>query len=390
MADLQRARNLVQILMEAEPLDGSSVEIAVGIPQMSESRWRAHEQYILADAPRAVARHLRWERVEADNARRMFASHDLKVDLTGIEIVLIPRDWGWNFTDCDVWINIADLDLGPVYPLRPVAHYCGDLAVRIAPFAFAGSIADPYWIKEQNALRLWRQGAVVITGDPYTVDDIIGYAGVRRQAIMTVPGLLEFGGGSLEGPNRDRNQLVWWMEPNQLFAFAEATEGLRLYLAEGGGLSPVIATEADLAIFDPSTPHPWVAALPVELRTFLAACPKERVQTPEGLERILSRSGALWSSRVAGGEGYGLQLAARANLHFLGQDFPLQRDMAEKLGSSVQFYDELSASKIADALHQLERMCQVEPAPTIGDADLQSYVMEYGFVLDRLAEVRRV
>ena len=46
------------------------------------------------------------------NARRMFTNLPPSLDIEGMSEVTVPRDWGWNFQDCDLWISMANPGLG--------------------------------------------------------------------------------------------------------------------------------------------------------------------------------------------------------------------------------------------------------------------------------------
>lgn len=388
VATLQRARTLIRLLRKATPLVGGPIELAVGLPLLPEAEWRTHEAMLKGEQEGVIVRHMQWEKVPSDHAQRMFVSFDASFELSGIDEVSIPRDWGWNFSDCDFWINFADPDLGAVYPLKPVAHYCPDLAVRIAPFAFSKSIHDPYWKRQMAAFRMWRQRALVLTNDPYTVDDLVSYAGIRRDAIIRVPELLDGDLGSASNPKCNAKQLVWRMEPNELHSVQTAAEGLRIYLAEGGAMQPVIATESNLEIFEPPWLGKGIADIPIELRKLLADIPKERIRSHDGLMRLLARSAILWSSCVAGGEGYLIRCANRANMHFLGMEFPLQKDLVAQLGLPAILYKSQTPIEIASALHALEGMAEKQPArsPEPPQSDI-TRSMEYSLLLDRLSEM---
>ena len=120
----------------------------------------------------------------------MFAGLSEALDLEGINEVSVPRDWGWNFQDCDLWISLAGPGVGAILPLRPTTHYCADLAQRYVPTAITGTIHDPYWLVETDAFRIWRQG-LVLASDDGTAADLVSYAGVRRERIEVVPDVLD-------------------------------------------------------------------------------------------------------------------------------------------------------------------------------------------------------
>ncbi|QIL01454.1 hypothetical protein G7078_00715 [Sphingomonas sinipercae] len=345
---LRRARNLSLLVTSL----GADHSAAIGLPERSESQWRRIERNLRRDNPRTVVRRLRWESVPVDNARRMFAKLPDSLDLEGIQEVVVPRDWGWNFQDCDAVVAFADAALGAVLPLAPTLFYCTDLAARVVPEAFAESIDDDYWKKQVDAFRMWRQ-STVLTSDPATADDLVSYAGVRSASVVTGPNLLdcrwEAPAGQAEG---DSNALAWLVSSAALDDLATAAEGLDTYLSEGGTLQPRIVVD-DLRA---DTIEDSFGALPQHLADVLYGLPVRHVASEAALVRALQPCSVIWSSRIAGGEGEAPLLAKARGKAFVGADYAVNRANADAARGNAALYVLDDPLAIADALHDVEAM----------------------------------
>lgn len=385
---LLRARELIRVLAGAASLTNGLVEIAVGLPERPESLWRTHEDFLRSNAPcQVIVRRLRWEGFPAENVRRMFMLQQLQVDLRGLQTVQIPRDWGWNFVDCDLWFNFADPGQGAVLPLKPTATYVTDLAPRIVPEAYASGLSDPYWDRQLDAFRMWRRTGVVLCSDEGTATDVVGYAGIRRENVLTVGSLADC--ERALGPAIDRsdsNKLVWLVEPNQRHATLAALEGLSLFLQEGGALKPVIASQEALAFQKPETVKS-MAGIDRRGAEMLESLELYSYRDYPRLARLLQRSGAIWSSEVAGGEGLAALLAKRHGLRFLGQRFAEHERVTTAWADNAILYQSSDPVAIADGLHQTEAAMQVRPAaawPKVSSDSLK--LQQFGFAIDRLQE----
>ena len=385
LRDLRRTAELAAGLASVQTQRGEAIEVTVGLAEKDEPRWRRGERTIRARAPGAVVRHLDWTAVPVDNARRMFHLLDPALDLEGLAEVVVPRDWGWNFQDCTLWISLADPATGPVLPLRPIVYYSLGLPERYVPQMVASSIHDPYWTRQAEAFRMWRQAAVV-TSDPTAVPDLVSYAGVRSERIEIIPDVLEQL-APLEPvgeDDRDRQTLVWTLCGNAADDLEACLSGLQIYHREGGLLDVIVASEATAA----GAAHPSLEALPADLRALYDALGHVTYRSLDELDRLLVRSGALWSSRTAGGAGEHLLEARRAGLHLVAPSFPLNADLAERLGLSAQFYPRGDALAVADALKEIEQRAPT-PAPAQAAADSPDPAETFGFVLDWLLATAR-
>ena len=385
LRDLRRTAELAAGLASVQTQTGEPIEVTVGLAEKDEARWRRGERTIRARAPGAVVRHLEWTAVPVDNARRMFHQLDPALDLEGLAEVVVPRDWGWNFQDCVLWISLADPATGPVLPLRPIVYYSLGLPERYVPRMVAASIHDPYWNRQAEAFRMWRQAAVV-TSDPTAVPDLVSYAGIRSERIEIIPDVLEQLAplDPVAEEDRDRQTLVWTLRGNAVDDLEACLSGLRIYHREGGLLDVVVAAEAG----GHPQAHPAVEALPPELRTLFDALEHVSYRSLEELDRLLVRSGALWSSQTAGGAGEHLLEARRAGLHVMAPSFPLNTTLSERLGLDAQLYAPGDELAIADALKAIEQRAATPvaaSAPAAGADPMETF----GFVFDWLLATAR-
>ncbi len=342
-----RVQQLAVALMKEGAPDGTPIEIAIGLPRLPENEWRRQEAEIRSGAPGVVVRHLGWERVETDLALRMYPKCTADVD--GIPGLVLPRDWGWNFVDCDAWIVCADPAAGAILPLKPTAYFVRDLAARYVPEAFAGGLHGPYWERQTHAFRMWRQSPCVFTTNAATVPDISSYAGVRRDRIVVSSQLQP---SPVVQPLRsDDRTLLWIAEPDARHDLTSALEGLRLFQAEGGNLNIIVAGEAAYG-FDPVEGQAALASVPTRSRRSTLNMQFETVAGEGDMRRLLKRSGMIWSSALADGDNEGLLRAKQAGVSFVGLRYPQNETLAKTLGVPAIFYDRPEAGAIADALNQ--------------------------------------
>ena len=384
---IRRAAELALRLAEVRTPRGAAIEIAIGLAEPDEERWRRGERQLRQRAPAAVVRHLAWTPVPVDQARRMFAGLDPALDLEGIKEVVVPRDWGWNFQDCALWISLADPSVGPILPLRKIVHYCLGLPERYVPAMVAASIHDPYWTRQAEAFRLWRQ-ATVVTSDATAIPDLVSYAGVRSERTELIPDVFEclppF--APVAPSDRHRDMLVWVLRGDAVDDLEASLAGLQIYHREGGSLDIVVAHE-DVS---GTAEHSAVAALPADLRALYDSLERITYRSLEELDRLLVRSGALWSSQIAGGGGEHLLEAERAKLHVLAPSFALTRELVERRGISARLYGVGEVLEIADALKDVERMVDAPVRDQDEPGDFADPTEAFGFLIEWLLASARV
>lgn len=344
-----RAASLARSLETLTAPDGSKVEVIIGLPVASGEVWRNQEAALLRQAPFVTVRHLTWERVQTAVIERMYP--DRQIDFTGVEEAVIPRDWGWNFMDCDGWIIFGDCGQGATPPLRPTAVLVRDLAARYVPQAFAQNIHDVFWARQLEALRMWRQALAVCVSDDATRSDAAGYGGIRADRLVKTPRLLPPENSAPETPRKPREfTLVWMPRMNPGHNIEAALEGLRKFLAGRASPARIIIAGDDARRFDPEEGDPAMAPLPAQLKRLAATLEYEACLSEDDLWDVLANADAIWSSALADGENEGLAWAARAGLPFVGMRYPQNETMAIELGVNAIFHDGPGSSAIAHAL----------------------------------------
>lgn len=380
---IRRAGEFAAQLAATQDSRGRAVELTIGVPQSDEKAWRAAEQQLRRRVPSVIVRHVEWVRVPVANARRMFADLPGSLDVGGIDDVWVPRDWGWNFQDCDLWIDMADPRRGAILPLRPIAHYCAGLPERYVPEAFASSVHDPLWEQQVESFRMWRQG-LVLTSDQDTVADLVSYAGVRRERIELIPDLLDaLPAAQSARVERDPYLVAWMLRGNGLDDLRNALTGLAAYYREGGTLQVEMTVEQHELLAN----HPSYGGLPHDLQELFLELPRTFFHSGSELERMLPRASVLWSSETAGGEAEYVHDALRSGLHLLAPAFGLNERTVARLGASATLYERDEPLAITDALHQLEaNAANRSVAPTSAPLDKLARNTNFSFLLDRMLE----
>src|SRR5690242_2364353 len=114
LAMLRRLTTLVYFLAEQVLSAWSDVELAVGLPLSNAYDWDLSAKTLRAAGPRVGARRLAWYDIDTAFAEQMFQHCGRFIAPSGVQTVSVPRDWGWNFSDCTHWLLIPDVGLGAV------------------------------------------------------------------------------------------------------------------------------------------------------------------------------------------------------------------------------------------------------------------------------------
>lgn len=382
-----RARALAEALLEATPMNGESVRVAIGLPVADDNEWKRQAAWLRAESPAIIVRRLDWREVPVDDALRMHESAQPLVSLARCSDVLLPQDWGNNFTDCDAWVVLAEPGLGAVYPIRPTAFFCVELASRRTPYAFCNDFRAPFWDLQLAAFQVWRQAGVVVTTDRLTAADIVSFAGVSPDRVMHLPHAFDLqeieASGSMSSQPR---RLMIRMEPDSLHDTDATLRGLHLYLSEGGELQPMVACQTPTAGFSCQSNLAAVAALPIEVRRLIEELPIEQLTTAAQWARLLRRASAIWSPRLSG-QGSHLDWPLRVGRPLLSADHPVAREVKQCAGSAIVLYSPGSPTAVADALHSFATELSSAPECHLAAPDLAVQAMQATLIVDRLLEM---
>lgn len=382
-----RARALAEAFLEATPMNGESIQVTIGLPVVDDGEWKRQAEWLRAGSPAIMVRRLDWREVPVDNALRMHESAQPFVSLARCSSVLLPQDWGNNFTDCAAWVVLAEPGLGAVYPIRPTVFFCVELASRRTPYAFCDDFKAPFWDRQLAAFQMWRQAGFVVTTDRLTAADIVSYAGVSPDRVLYLPNSFDLheidDSRSMSGqPQR----LMIRMEPDSLHDADATLRGLHLYLSEGGELQPVIACEMSSAAFGSQSNIPAVVALPIEVRHLVEELPIEQLTTAAHWARLLYRASAVWSPRLSG-QGSHLDWPLRVGRPLLSADHPIAREVRQRVGSAIVLYSPGCPSAVADALHSFAADLASAPEPHLAAADRAVQATQATLIVDRLLEI---
>lgn len=385
METLDQARALVEAVRSLGTRVGN---IAIGLPTGDEVSWRRHADWLLNGLSDVVVRRMSWERVLAENARRMFAPFNLPVSFQGIERLTLPRDWGTNFLDCDQWLLVAGPEIGGVLPARPTAIFCGNLVARRAPTAVARSIHASYWDDQTAAFRMWRQSAAVVANSPLSAADLTSYAGVRPEKVITLGAPLDLRLPDVPARlQRDPRQLLVRIEPDDRHAVGLVLPALQRYLSEGGGLLPIMATETPTDAFGPKSQIPEIVWLSKPVRRMVEGLQIEQLVSHQRWADLLAQSGSVWITIGANSGGGSLRQALRSGTRVISLDCQLTRLASEQAGGSLALLPQLTVDDMVDTLHRVEADMGNAIGSPVKTSDLASLRREIGFVLDRLLEV---
>lgn len=363
---------------------GSPYSVVVGLHPVSEDMWREEAANFTTLGSRISVRRLNWERVAFDNAKRMFFAYPRPINSQNVETAMLPRDFGNNFMDCDLWFNIADLRAGAMYGVRPTAHFLLDTLPRQLPEAFPCLLEDEYWTRQAEAFRSFRSASVVVVEAQGEAAEVASYAGLHPDDVMAIgeifgplPAIQGFSPKPLE------KRLLWHVEPDASHCFEKAAAGLERYLADGGSLLPVLFSETPEAGFRTGSNIPSVASAAPSIRKMLNSLPYQRLTSEVDAARALALSEFAWDSGVVRNVKAFSQDALMAGLPLLSAqavywDPPHAKNLIVYAPTNVQ--------AVADELRRLEQIAPGAPTPPSRALEAATAI-RLSFVIDRLWEL---
>ena len=348
-----RVKALVSALpAAAAQANESELEIAVGV-HMGEQDEAVIEAMSLRGTPGVVVRKYRWEPVDCARASRMFAHVDF--DYSGLEIVHVPRDWGWNFCDCDAWLLAPDLHLGAVMLLRPTVLFGRGIPERYDPTFAARHNFKSTQAEQVASLLSWRQVRCVFSSHERTLADFVSFAGLwRHRTLETHPLTMPAFDAdlmSILGSSPRTNVLCLLDSPDirGLDAFCRAArDALTNRLVAG----IVFAVNG----FPGGDGHQRRNMLTARLEAVSALDPAryrvESFSTVDDLARLLLTSSVVVSLDVTCGEPEALVWATEASCRFVGRRTPQAEAWARLRGLAPQFVDSFEVSALRRAIGQ--------------------------------------
>jgi hypothetical protein len=342
-----RARAFASALVTSS--DKGPTQVVIGLPEGSLN-WEKNAARFRAISSLVTVRRMTWETLDTATAARM---HDIsQAGPAGVAQVQLPRDAGWSFRDCDLWLLCPSLSMGAVAEVIPSVVYCRDLSQRYVPLLVGRDRNDPAWDRMVEGFRDWRKRNCILASSNKTLGDLSSYAGVRAEHCHKLPSLWNY--FRLEGlrpQTGPRNHILILCDAGPRHDILFAIEAYIHYLQVGGTLDLVIAGP-DAKTLDPGRDrdHPITQALETYYSATKDRIHFENISDDDDLIRLIHRSGAIWSTATAEGEPDAMTLAAHAELPFIGCDFPAIRELADELKLSPALYQRGDAQAIAGLL----------------------------------------
>jgi hypothetical protein len=241
----------------------------------------------------------------------------------------------------------------------------------------------------------WRHARTVFATTPQTLEDVVGFAGVRRAQTLLVPTLVqpvpaEEAGG--ESPIAEPS-IVWVTNGSLHKNHANAIESLRIYYDELGGALPlVVMGESTSTTMDPTGDSQTAAARAlraapsVARRTTFLGRPPDRT-----FHAVIRGAAVVWHNVIIDNGTFVAFDAARGNRHLVSSDYPQMRYLCERYGIDAFWHPSGDPRAAAQALLDAERAHRSggSPAHALREdapAELES---AYGTVIRRIASAPR-
>jgi hypothetical protein len=344
----QAFREVIEALGRRQ--DVGPLDLIVGIPDECRASWD-HAVAIDSAARPFKTRHLRWDYVPHAQVEQVYP--DL-IPLPGVDQLAVPRDGGWNFADCDLWIVAGDHRIGGVAQLRPTIFYCRDIATRYEPDTMPSDHAHGAWRRQLDSFLSWRGALGVITAHAHTAGDLNSYAGVRRASIFLAPPLwATLASPAPQRPLGPSDALVWFTEPGPEYNNGEVIDALSDYM-ERGGRRPIIVASQNPDQFNPrrGAVTPFKSALSANLE-LLTRVSFAKIRSLEDVGELLTPGRAVLYSRSFDGEPEFAAWSLERGLPIACLRTPYTEDLASR-GPSAFLYERGSPRHISQALSRLE------------------------------------
>jgi hypothetical protein len=359
-----RVRALVSALPAAAAAAGvDDLQIAVGV-HMGEREDAVNEALALRGRDGVVVRTYRWEAVACDKAARMYSQ--AAFDFSGLETVQVPRDWGWNFCDCDAWIVAPDLQLGAMMLLRPTLLFGRAIEERYDPtFAARHGRLSP--LKTQmDSLLSWRQALCVFASHERTLADFASFSGLWSHRTLKIdalamPALDEDLASILKETGRtDVLCLLDTYDRDGLEALA-----LALRSALGGKSDRVTFAVEGFSRGDGARQRGLLAERLAALDILETS--RYRVKSYAGVDdlaHLLYASRLVISTDPAPGEPEDMVWAAAAGCPFIGRKTPQSEAWARERGLQAHLVDDFETSTLRSAIREASEpdAAQIEAA----------------------------
>lgn len=337
--EIRRIRDLCLNLLSAGSSMGHKLEITLGLSAGSRP---AALSALRSGLPAAVlGRTFQWEAIPAANAARMFPVLDF--NYASISNVYVPRDWGWNFRDADMWIVPSDTSVGAILPLKPTLLMVRDLAERyIVGHDFESSNRIERFLS-------WRQVRSALVYDSNLIGDLVSFVGMQSRKTFLFGPMV---------PTAACEELQDDYFKSDVFCFSTFRDEATLRTASEGVLHFVQRDPRTSVLigFDGFSDPPDDVA--DRIRRFVASIPAHhqgairthRFENEFEWNQAMLGSRVVMSPRMYPGEPDDLLTAMAFSKPFVGLGTPQSRKISEIIEDSVFLYGTTDACDVGGEL----------------------------------------
>lgn len=362
---LRNARALARLLVEQR----DDLEVVLAVRRDGPYDWPALEAEV-ATVPRTTIRRFQWATIPSPDAVRIYGFPKPEV-----ETLMVPRDGGLDFLDCDGWIVFSNSLEGFVIPSRPVGIFCADLIQRHVPEIFGGADAGPLWNLQATTFRSWRKSAFVFSTTPATRQDVIEYAGVAPARAILTPTLIDplAGGGIVADVAAvpARPYILWVTNASPHKNAVAAVAALKHYYEElAGGLDVVICGQDTGKLNPRSGDRAALASVFAAEPTVLEHLHFLGEVTDEAYTALVQAAAVVWHNVITDNGTFVAFDAARAGRNLVSSDYPQMRYLCERYGVAATYHrhdDPPGAARALAAAEQCWRSGELPSHQLAGD-----------------------
>jgi hypothetical protein len=384
---LRNASALAALLAQTQWPSVGRLKVVVGLLRSGPYDWSTLGRQFAALGSNVSLRRMNWESWPVNSITTMFNTLAPLPD--AITHCSVPRDYGYDFLDCDAWIVFGSSLEGFVVPARPLAIYCADMIQRYVPQIYAGTGFEDPWMRQIATHLGWRSARCVFCTTPHTRTDAVSYAGVRASRALLAPTLAEPIAGGLHPfrPGTSDPYILWITNPSMHKNHQKAMDALRHYYSELGGTLPVVVAGSDSDLLAPDSGAELQSSRSLKAATDVV--PHLRFVgevTNTAYLRLVSEAAVVWHNVIIDNGTFVAFDAARAGRHFVSSDYPQMRYLCERYGIAASWYKAGEPAVAAAALLVAERAAAAgqDPGHNLHQDFPEERRAAYGAMLGRL------
>jgi hypothetical protein len=355
-------------LLAGRPWDSiGRVRVVIGIRSDGPYDFDEMRREIADVAPAVTIRRLDVASIARTTASNMFPG----VPVPPVEEVLLPRDGAHDFLDCDAWIGFSSSMEGCVLAARPYAVFCADQIQRYVPTLYGNGDGhpapmSPVFVRSLKETYLgWRSARCVFATTPQTLNDVIGYAGVRKANALLAPTLIDpvVLPAEVAAPPGEPG-IVWVTNGSVHKNHPVAVEALRIYYDELGGTLPLTVMGDLSELLEPSSKSDIAAVRAFRDNPSVMRRTRTLGRIGNALFDAVIRSCAVvWHNVIIDNGTLVAFDAVRADKLLVSSDYPQMRYLCDRYGVSALWFPAHDARAAAHALLEGERLYRAGASP---------------------------